>query len=42
MQGSLPLALAVAWLVLAAIAGAMVPPLALAFRQFDVARDTPP
>lgn len=35
------LALAVAWLVLAGCVGAWVPLLALAFRQFDVARDTP-
>jgi hypothetical protein len=39
---SLPAALIVAWLVLAAYAGGMVPLIALAFRQYDVARDTPP
>jgi Putative ABC exporter len=31
-----------AWLVLAAYAAGMVPLVALAFRQYDVARDTPP
>ncbi len=34
-------ALAVAWLVLAAIAGAIVPCIAWAFRRFDVSLDTP-
>jgi hypothetical protein len=35
-------ALIAAWLVLAAYAVGMVPLVALAFRQYDVARDTPP
>jgi hypothetical protein len=40
--GSWFAALAVAWLLLAGVAAAMVSPVALAFQQFDVARDTPP
>jgi hypothetical protein len=40
--GSWPAALATAWLLLAAITAALIPLIALAFRQFDVARDTPP
>jgi hypothetical protein len=39
---SWPAALIAAWLVLAAYAAGMVPLIALAFRQYDVARDTPP
>jgi Putative ABC exporter len=34
--------LAAAWLILAACAAALVPFLAIAYRQFDVAHDTPP
>jgi hypothetical protein len=33
---------AVAWLMLAALTGLLLPVLALAFENFDVARDTPP
>ncbi len=40
--GSWLAALLVGWLALAAGAGALVPVIALAFRQFDVARDIPP
>ena len=36
-----PPALAAAWVVLAGCAAGLVPVLALAFRRFDVARDTP-
>jgi hypothetical protein len=39
---SWPAALAAAWVLLAGLCAALVPLLALAFRQFDVARDTPP
>jgi hypothetical protein len=39
---SWPAALAVAWGLLVGLCTALVPLLALAFRQFDVARDTPP
>jgi hypothetical protein len=35
-------ALAVAWLVLAGAGAGLVPFIALAFRRFDVSRDTPP
>jgi hypothetical protein len=40
--GSLPAALLAAFVVLLAWAAGLVPLLALAFAQFDVARDTPP
>jgi hypothetical protein len=39
---SLSLALSAGWLLLVLFAAALVPLLALAFRNFDVARDTPP
>jgi hypothetical protein len=39
---NLPAALAVAWSVLAGFAVGQVPFIALAFRRFDVTRDTPP
>lgn len=39
---SLPAAMAAAWLVLAGFAVGQVPLIVLAFRRFDVARDTPP
>jgi hypothetical protein len=39
---SLLLAVAAGWVMLALGAAALVPLLALAFRNFDVARDTPP
>jgi Putative ABC exporter len=39
---NLPAAVAAAWLVLAAFALGQVPLIVLAFRRFDVARDTPP
>ena len=35
-------ALVTAWVLLAAFGATLVPFIALAFRQFDVARDTPP
>jgi hypothetical protein len=38
----LPLALMVGWLPLGVAAGGLVPFVAMAFRRFDVARDTPP
>jgi hypothetical protein len=41
LWGSAGLALAAAWVVLAGAAVGLVPVLALAFRRFDVARDTP-
>jgi hypothetical protein len=41
LSGSGGLALATAWVVLAACAAGLVPALALAFRHFDVTRDTP-
>jgi hypothetical protein len=41
LSGSAGAALATAWVVLAGCAAGLVPFLALAFRQFDVARDTP-
>jgi hypothetical protein len=39
---SLAVALTAAWFVLAAFAAGQVPLIVLAFRRFDVARDTPP
>jgi hypothetical protein len=39
---SLPAALAAAWVVLSGFAAGLVPLAALAFRRYDVARDTPP
>jgi hypothetical protein len=39
---SWPPALIAAWFVLAAYAVGMIPLVALAFRKFDVSRDTPP
>jgi hypothetical protein len=39
---NLPAALAAAWVVLAGFAVGQVPLVALAFRKYDVARDTPP
>ena len=41
LSGSLWAALATAWVVLAGCAAGLVPFLALAFRRYDVARDTP-
>jgi hypothetical protein len=40
--GSLLAGLIASWLVLAAYASGMIPLMALAFRHYDVARDTPP
>jgi Ca2+/H+ antiporter len=34
--------LTTAWLMLAGMVCALIPPLAIAFQKFDVARDTPP
>jgi len=42
ISSSIAAALALGWLVLAGFAAALVPFIALAFRRFDVARDTPP
>jgi len=43
LAGQSPVAaLFASWLVLAALAVGLVPLIALAFRRFDVARDTPP
>jgi hypothetical protein len=39
---NLPVALTVAWFVLTGFAAGQIPLLILAFRRFDVARDTPP
>jgi hypothetical protein len=39
---SLPLALALSWLIMAGFVAALLPVVVAAFHQFDVARDTPP